>query len=259
VWKKSQQIGKTEHTIIIHGKHNHEETRSTFSRSALDSQAVVIVRDLEEAKKLGEYILGNKSQEEFEAEFKGKFTPGLQINKHFSKLGVINQTTMLATETAQIAQYFKDTLIQKYGEAVIKEHFSDTNDTLCYATNENQDATYGLLDTDADLAIVVGGYNSSNTSHLVELCERRFPTYFISSEKEIESRDLIHHFNYPEKKRVTTQHFLPDKKNLRIVITSGASCPDSLLDAIIHRLNGLIGNTMQTDQVMDQLSTFSAN
>jgi 4-hydroxy-3-methylbut-2-enyl diphosphate reductase len=259
VWKKSQQIGKTEHTIIIHGKHNHEETRSTFSRSALDSRAVVIVRDMEESKKLGDYILGNKSQEEFEAEFKGKFTPGLQISKHFSKLGVINQTTMLAAETAQIAQYFKSTLIQKYGEAVIREHFSDTNDTLCYATNENQDATYGLLDTDADLAIVVGGYNSSNTSHLVELCERKFPTYFISSEKEIESSNIIHHFNYHEKKRVTTQHFLPDKKNLRIVITSGASCPDSLLDAIIHRLNGLIGNTKQTDQVMEQLSTFSAN
>ena len=259
VWKKSQQIGKTEHTIIIHGKHNHEETRSTFSRSALDSQAVVIVRDMEESKKLGEYIAGNKSQEEFEAEFKGKFTPGLQINKHFNKLGVINQTTMLATETAQIAQYFRDMLVQKYGEAGIKEHFSDTNDTLCYATNENQDATYGLLNTDADLAIVVGGYNSSNTSHLVELCERRFPTYFISSEKEIESPDIIHHFNYPEKKRVTTQGFLPAKKDLRIVITSGASCPDSLLDAIIHRLNGFIGNTSSTEQAMDQLSTFSAN
>lgn len=259
VWKKSQQIGKTEHTIILHGKHNHEETRSTFSRSALDSQAVVIVRDMEESERLGEYILGNKSQQEFEKEFEGKFTPGLQIDRHLSKLGVINQTTMLATETAEIARYFRNMLVQRYGEATIKDHFSDTNDTLCYATNENQDATYGLLDTDADLAIVAGGYNSSNTSHLVELCERRFPTYFISSEKEIESPGIIHHFNYHEKKRVMTQNYLPAKKDLRIVITSGASCPDSLLDAIIHRLNGFIGNTRPADQVVEQLRTFSAN
>ena len=164
---------------------------------------------------------------------------------------------MLATETAEIAQHFKEILQQQYGPENIKDHFSDTNDTLCYATNENQDATYGLLNTDADLAIVVGGYNSSNTSHLVELCERRFPTYFISSEKEIEDADTIHHFNYPEKKRVTTQHFLPLKKDLKIVITSGASCPDSLLDAIIHRLNTFIGTTIQTEQVIAQLHTFT--
>ncbi len=176
VWKKSEQIGKTEHTIIIHGKYNHEETRSTFSRSAIDSKAVVVVRDMEESKRLAEYILGNKTQEQFEEEFKGKFTEGFKINEHFKKIGVINQTTMLATETAEIAEYFKTVLARKFGEQEIKQHFSETHDTLCYATNENQDATYGLLDTDADLAIVVGGYNSSNTSHLVELCERKFPT-----------------------------------------------------------------------------------
>lgn len=259
VWKKSQQIGKTEHTIIIHGKYNHEETRSTFSRSERDSRAVVVVRDMEEAARLGAYILGGKSQSEFEAEFKGKFTPGLLIDRHFDKLGVINQTTMLATETAEIAQYFKELLLQKFGADSIKSHFSDTNDTLCYATNENQDATYGLLDTDADLAIVVGGYNSSNTSHLAELCARRFPTYFISSEKEIENALTIHHFNYPEKKLETTHGFLPQKQALRIVITSGASCPDSLLDAIIHRLNALIGNTRPTGEVIEALHTFTAN
>ncbi len=259
VWKKSEQIGKTNHTIIIHGKHNHEETRSTFSRSALDSQAVVIVRDLEEAQKLGRYILGNKTQVQFEAEFAGKFTPGLDIATHFEKLGVINQTTMLATETAEIAQYFRGLLVQKYGAEQIKQHFSDTNDTLCYATNENQDATYGLLNTDADLAIVVGGYNSSNTSHLVELCERKFPTYFIASEQEIESAGTIHHFNYPEKKKITTHNFLPQKPDLKIVITSGASCPDSLLDAIMHRLNALIGNTRATETAIQHLTTFSAS
>jgi len=261
VWKKSEQIGKSEHTIIIHGKYNHEETRSTFSRSAIDSKAVVVVRDMEESKRLAEYISGNKTQQQFEEEFKGKFTPGFNINEHFNKIGVINQTTMLATETAEIANYFKATLVKKHGEAEIKKHFAETHDTLCYATNENQDATYGLLNTDADLAIVVGGYNSSNTSHLVELCERKFPTYFISSEKEIESGTLIHHYDYPNKKKVSTQNFLPhasaSSAPLKIVITSGASCPDSLLDAVMNRLNSFIGVTKNTEEVINELKTYT--
>ncbi|MEO6306226.1 MAG: 4-hydroxy-3-methylbut-2-enyl diphosphate reductase [Bacteroidia bacterium] len=263
VWKKSEQIGKTEHTIIIHGKYNHEETRSTFSRSAVDSKAVVVLRDMSESKRLAEYILGNRTQQQFEEEFKGKFTDGFKINEHLKKIGVINQTTMLATETAEIAEYFKNVLIQKFGQEKIKEHYSETHDTLCYATNENQDATYGLLDTDADLAIVVGGYNSSNTSHLVELCERKFPTYFISSEKEIESENIIHHYDYPNKKKVTTTNYL--KKNastesaspLKIVITSGASCPDSLLDAVMNKLNTFIGNTKSIETVMNELKTYN--
>ncbi|MBL7911028.1 MAG: 4-hydroxy-3-methylbut-2-enyl diphosphate reductase [Bacteroidia bacterium] len=257
VWKKSEQIGKTEHTIIIHGKYNHEETRSTFSRSAIDSKAVVVVRDMEESKRLAEYILGSKGQEQFEEEFKGKFTEGFNVKEHFKKIGVINQTTMLATETAEIADYFKTVLVEKFGEQDIKTHFSETHDTLCYATNENQDATYGLIDTDADLAIVVGGYNSSNTSHLVELCERKFPTYFISSEKEIENATTIHHYDYPNKKKVTTTNFLPTKTPLKIVITSGASCPDSLLDAVMNKLNTFIGNTKKIDDVMENLKTYN--
>ncbi|MCE3229996.1 MAG: 4-hydroxy-3-methylbut-2-enyl diphosphate reductase [Bacteroidetes bacterium] len=256
VWKKSEQIGKTEHTIIIHGKYNHEETRSTFSRSAIHSGAVVVVRDIEESKKLGEYIAGKRNQEEFEEEFKDKFTPGFNIAKHFNKVGVINQTTMLASETEEIAAYFRELLKSKFGEVDLKDHFADTHDTLCYATNENQDATYGLLNTDADLAIVIGGYNSSNTSHLVELCERKFPTYFISSAKEIENKDLIHHFDYPNKKVVTTKNFLPQKENLKIVITSGASCPDSLLEEVITKINSLVGNTKQVDEALQNIKIF---
>lgn len=257
VWKKSEQIGKTEHTIIIHGKYNHEETRSTFSRSAKDSEAVIVVRDMEESKRLADYILGNKTQQQFEIEFKGKYTEGFDVVKHFQKIGVINQTTMLATETEEIASFFKSVLLKKFGEQNIKNHFSDTNDTLCYATNENQDACYGLLETDADLAIVIGGYNSSNTSHLVELCEKKFPTYFISSEKEIESNITIHHFDYPNKKMITTNNFLVKNNDLKIIITSGASCPDSLLDQVIIKLNKLIGNTRNTEDVLIALKTFN--
>jgi 4-hydroxy-3-methylbut-2-enyl diphosphate reductase len=247
VWKKSEQIGNSDHTIIIHGKYTHEETRSTFSRSARDSEGVVVVRDMDEAQRLASYILGERSQAQFDQEFREKYSKGFDIKKHFERVGVINQTTMLASETQQIADYLKSVMAQKYSNEPIEKHFADTRDTLCYATNENQDATYGLLDCDADLAIVAGGYNSSNTSHLVELLSRKFPTYFIESAGEIQDRYTIHHYNYPLKKRQTTVSFLPDKTPLRIIITGGASCPDSVLEGIITRINGFFPVRSQED------------
>ena len=256
VWNKSEQIGKTNHTIIIHGKYNHEETRSTFSRSEVDSDAVVVVRDLEEAKRLATYISGQKSQAEFKEEFKNKCTDKFDVNKHFEKIGVINQTTMLATETQEIADYFKDQMLKKYGAENIKNHFAETRDTLCYATNENQDATYGLLEANADLALVVGGYNSSNTSHLAELCARKFPTYYISSAKEIESKEVIHHFDYPNKKDLITKNYLPSKNPLTIIITSGASCPDATLEGVIEKLNSFYTNVKSKEEVLQQMESF---
>ena len=257
VWKKSEQIGKTNHTIIIHGKYNHEETRATFSRSETHGKTIV-VKDIEDSKKLAAYITENKTQEEFEKEFAGKFSEGFSIKTDLTKVGVINQTTMLATETEEIADYFKSVMETKYGKENINSHFADTHDTLCYATNENQDATYGLLNTDADLAIVVGGYNSSNTSHLVELCERKFPTYFISSAGEIESKTKINHFDYPNKKHLSTENFLPSKQPQKIIITSGASCPDSLVDAVIHKLNSLCSGVNSVEKVLNSLKTFAS-
>ena len=253
VWKKSESIGKDDYTIIIHGKHNHEETRSTFSRSDKHSRAI-IVRDIEEAKLLGEYILGNKPKENFAIDFKDRYSENLNIETALNRIGVINQTTMLASETQEIADYFKTVMIQKYGQDNIQKHFADTRDTLCYATNENQDATYGLLETEADLAIVVGGYNSSNTSHLVELCERKFHTYFISSEKEIIDRNTINHFDYPNKKHLISNNFLPDKKPLRIILTSGASCPDSVIEGIIHKINSFFADVISTEDAIKHLS-----
>lgn len=235
VWKKSEQIGNENYTIIVHGKHSHEETRATFSRSSSHGKSVVI-KDLLEAKLLSEFINGKKSSEEFFTDFKGKYSIGFNPETDLKKIGVINQTTMLATETQEIADFLKNEMIELYGEQNIKDHFADTRDTLCYATNENQDATYGLLETDADLAIVVGGYNSSNTSHLVELLERKFPTYFISSYTEIESETIIHHFDYLKQENKTTQHFLPQKEKVKIILSSGASCPDAELEKVMNRL-----------------------
>lgn len=235
VWNRAEKLGAEQYTVIIHGKPKHEETRATFSHSA-HGAASVIVRDMDDALALGAYITGSKSKEEFYKEFKGKFSEGFDPERDLKKVGVVNQTTMLATETQAIADYFRQLMMQHYGAENVKAHFADTRDTLCYATNDNQEATYKLLETDADMAIVIGGYNSSNTSHIVELCERKFSTFFINSEKEIVSREEIHHFNYHRKEKAQTQHFLPDKSPVKIILTSGASCPDTLVDRVLLRL-----------------------
>lgn len=253
VWKKSEQIGSQHYSIIIHGKYQHEETRSTFSRSLRDSKAVVVVRDMEEAERLGEYVMGRAGQEEFEQEFKGKFSPGFNVHRDLQKVGVINQTTMLATETQAIADYFRQLMKEKYPVDDNALHFADTRDTLCYATNENQDATHGLLKSDADLAIVVGGYNSSNTSHLVELLEEKFNTYFISSAKELLSRDTIRHFRYASKELRETEAYLPEKNPVRIILTAGASCPDAQLEAVVQRLLGFFPGSKSIEGLMAEL------
>ncbi|ELR72803.1 4-hydroxy-3-methylbut-2-enyl diphosphate reductase [Fulvivirga imtechensis AK7] len=252
VWKRSEKLGKEHHTIIIHGKHNHEETRATFSHSSQTAPSV-IVKDMAEAKMLGEAIKGNISKAEFFKLFEGKYSQGFDPDKHFDKLGVVNQTTMLATETQEIADYIKQVIIEMHGENSYKHHFADTRDTLCYATNDNQDATYGLLEEDADLAIVVGGYNSSNTSHIVELCERKFPTFFINSEREIISNDEIHHYDYHNKKKVETIGWLPAKPEVKIILTSGASCPDTLVDQVMLKIVSFFPGARGLEGVMDAL------
>jgi 4-hydroxy-3-methylbut-2-enyl diphosphate reductase len=251
VWNRSEKLGNENHTIIIHGKPKHEETRATFSHSS-QSAPTVIVRDIEDARRLGEYILGDKSADEFYEEFARKHSEGFDPLKNLQRVGVVNQTTMLATETQAIADYFKQLMIQKYGSENLKEHFADTRDTLCYATNDNQNATYELLETDADIAIVVGGYNSSNTSHIVELCEQKFPTYFINSEKEIISRDEINHFIYNRKEIVVTKNFLPQKTTLKIILTSGASCPDTLVDRVLFKILSYFNPSKTVEEVTQQ-------
>lgn len=250
VWNRSEKLGKEDHTIIIHGKPKHEETRATFSHSARNG-ASVIVRDMEEAQQLARYISGDKSKEEFSTEFDGRFSEGFNPDKDLQRVGVVNQTTMLATETQAIADFFKQAMISKYGIETLKEHFADTRDTLCYATNDNQDATYQLLETDADLAIVVGGYNSSNTSHIVELCERKFSTFFINSDAEIKSEQEIHHFDYHTKQKCVTQKFLPDKNPVKIILTSGASCPDTLVDRVMLKILGFYEDAKPVESLME--------
>lgn len=251
VWNRSTQIGEKNYTVIIHGKHHHEETRATFSHS-LRSSPAIIVRDLNEAKVLAGTILGEKNKEEFYKFFEGKYSPGFDPGKDLQKIGVVNQTTMLATETQAIADYLKQTMIRKYDKENINMHFADTRDTLCYATYDNQQATIELLKQDADFAVVVGGYNSSNTGHLVELCEEKLTTYFISDDEKIVSPSEIRHYDIHFKKEILTNNFIPGKDVVDIILTSGASCPDAVLDRVLQKLLSCFENTAAIETVLSK-------
>src|SRR5690606_11722122 len=238
VWTKSAQIGRQAYTVVVHGKRYHEETRATFSHAQAHAP-VVVVRDMAETEDLAKVITGEEGPDFFFARFRDRYSPGFDPARDLQKIGVVNQTTMLATETEAIAARLREAMLQRYGADDLAAHFADTSDTLCYATKENQDATKALIAAGADLALVVGGYNSSNTSHLVDLCEEAMPTYFVSGAGRLTGPDEIHHFNWRTKEEVVTHGWLPappDGRPVEILLTAGASCPDALLDAVIRRV-----------------------
>ncbi|HVS97061.1 MAG TPA: 4-hydroxy-3-methylbut-2-enyl diphosphate reductase [Puia sp.] len=253
VWNRSAQIAARDYTIVVHGKPRHEETRATFSHAAAETPTVV-VRDMDEAKRLAAYIRRQLPAEGFYVSFQGQYSEGFDVHRDLERIGVVNQTTMLASDTQAIADLLRQTMSEVYGEADIDGHFADTRDTLCYATLENQQAVKGLLETDADLAIIVGGYNSSNTSHLVELCEERLPTYFISSEEKILSREDILHYDFHKKEERRTHGWLSGGEPLRILVSSGASCPDALVEGVIARLAALHGAGDRIGELIGQFA-----
>lgn len=239
VWNRGQALAKKGYTLIIHGKPTHEETRATFSQTAQHT-AAVIVTNLKETELLAEYIKGNKTQQQFEIDFKDRYSNGFNIAEHLTAVGVINQTTMLAEDTQEIANYIKDVVVKHYrvNNEHVKDFVADTKDTLCYATNDNQTAVKVLLETEADFAIVVGGYNSSNTSHLVELAELKLPTYYIEAAEKIIDQVNIRCYNMHYKIEQTKSNWLPNKPHLKILITSGASCPDAVVEGVIEKIMG---------------------
>src|SRR5688572_2098047 len=253
VWNRSDQIAKKNYTIVIHGKPKHEETRATFSHAAANAPSVV-VKDMQQTTELAKYITGEKAPAGFYQEFRGQYSEDFSVTKDLERIGVVNQTTMLATDTQAIADYLKQVMIEKYDLAAgdIAERFADTRDTLCYATLENQQAVSGMLQTNADLAIVIGGYNSSNTSHLVELCEEKLPTYFINNEEKILSHNEILHYNFHTKEELLTKDFLPKKDPVKILITSGASCPDALVEGVIERLTSYFRQEKKMEDIINE-------
>lgn len=253
VWNRADSLGKTGFTIIVHGKYKHEETRATFSHSK-ESAPTLIIRDISEAQILGDLISGKRDIKDFYEIFADRYSDGFDPAKDLNSIGVVNQTTMLATETQAIADYLNKIMSVKFGTDKFSEHFSDTRDTLCYATHDNQKATYGLLEKNADIAIVVGGYNSSNTSHIYELCEEKLPTYFISSADKILSKDLISHFDFQNQKEIFTEDFLPVKDKVKIILTSGASCPDSIVDEVLQKLLSYFSSTKKIESVLEDFA-----
>jgi 4-hydroxy-3-methylbut-2-enyl diphosphate reductase len=237
VWNRSEVIARNAYTIVIHGKPNHEETRATFSHASVNAPSVV-VRDMEQAKELAKYITGEKPASQFYHDFRGQYSDGFEVEKHLQRIGVVNQTTMLASDTQAIADFLKDTMVRTFqlNADTVRDRFADTRDTLCYATNDNQTAVSGMLESPADLGIVVGGYNSSNTSHLVELCAEKLPTYFINSEDKILSAQTILHYDFHTHTELVTESYLPKKEIVSILLTSGASCPDALVEGVIKKI-----------------------
>ena len=256
VWNRSEQIAKNNYTVIVHGKPTHEETRATFSHASANTPTL-IVNDIHDTILLGKYITGEKNGRSFNEDFKGKFSDGFDVTQHLQRIGVVNQTTMLASDTQEISDYLKQVMATTYklDDKNIDERFADTRDTLCYATNDNQSAVYGLLQQEADLAIVVGGYNSSNTTHLVELCEARLPTYFINSEEKIQTATSILHYNIHSKLELQTEDFLPAKTPVTILMTSGASCPDAMVEGIIEKLKSIYKVDASADDLLLLLDT----
>ena len=249
VWKRSAQLGDGDYTVVIHGKTIHEETRATFSHAVQNAQVVAIL-NLKEARILADIIRGKRDLNAFEQYFRHKCSQGFDPGIHLSRIGVVNQTTMLATETHEIAGIIRQALIDRYGEENIEDHFADTSDTLCYATNENQNATYTLIEQEADLALVVGGYNSSNTSHIVELCEEAMPTFFVKDAEELISERTIRHYCLKSHGVEIAENWLPDKRPVDIALTCGASCPDAVVDGVLLRVLCFFSGARDVEDVL---------
>jgi 4-hydroxy-3-methylbut-2-enyl diphosphate reductase len=256
VWKRGRQLAQQGYSIVIHGKHTHEETRATFSQIRIDGPSVV-VRDRDEAELLARYVRGELPNESFARDFADRYSSGFRVPEDLERLGVVNQTTMLAEETHEIAQLMKRALVERFGEEEISKHFADTRDTLCYATSENQRSMRALLENSADLAIVVGGYNSSNTSHLVELCEGRVPVYYVKDADEILSNDSIRHLDMHRGEVVTTTNWLPVKSKVHVLVSAGASCPDAMVEAVLNRVGSLFPDATLLPAAVSA-STFAA-
>ncbi|MCL4128848.1 UNVERIFIED_CONTAM: hypothetical protein GTU68_019063 [Idotea baltica] len=251
VWFRATELGSQGYTIIIHGKSAHEETIATFSH-AQEGAATVVIRDMKEAVLLGEIISGDRPNDEFYQFFAGKYSKGFDVTKDLDRIAVVNQTTMLASETAEISVHFEQVMKALHGEDNVNFRIANTRDTLCYATKNNQQATLRLLEEPADIAIVIGGRNSSNTSHLVELCEGKLPTYFIASEKDLISADEILHFDFENREARYISKYIPKHRPINVLLTSGASCPDAIVERVLLRLISFFYDAKSLEEVMQE-------
>jgi 4-hydroxy-3-methylbut-2-enyl diphosphate reductase len=274
VWKAARVYGREGYTVVIHGKHEHEETKATFSNTRRHAPAI-IVRNMDETRQLGEIILklgtDTASADRFQSLFAGKFTDGFDVARDLDRVAVVNQTTLLMNETREIISYLRDVFAEKFGagESSARVGGQGRNDTLCYATQVNQDALTRALSEPLDAAFVIGGKNSSNTYQLYRLCEQRLGdrAFFIQSEANILSPDEAEHYVFPAKGlpgQVGHVELRPlwgasaaaGAKPRRILVTGGASCPDGIIQQVICRINSFYppGSLREIGQVLADLS-----
>src|SRR5213596_310416 len=244
VWKRVRQYSKESVTSIIHGKAKHEETKATTSQAtAYGAGHYLVVYDLAETDCVCNYILNGGNKQEFLEQFKGAYSPGFDPDVHLQAVGVANQTTMLRGETEEVQRRIKSAMEKKHGASSVDQHFRFF-DTICGATQDRQDALQKLLKQPMNLLLVIGGYNSSNTSHLAEMGEKVLPTYFIKNAAKMVSDRLIIHYNVHRQQEVDTRDWLPSGK-ITVGITAGASCPNNLIEDAIRRLFELKGVSVQ--------------
>jgi 4-hydroxy-3-methylbut-2-en-1-yl diphosphate reductase len=244
VWKRVRQYANDSVTSIIHGKAWHEETKATSSRATANGGGhYLVVFTLAETDYVCDYILHGGDKKEFLLKFKGAYSADFDPDVHLNAIGVANQTTMLRGETEDVQRRLRAAMEQKYGRETLDKHFRFF-DTICGATQDRQDALQKLLAEPLNLLLVIGGYNSSNTSHLAEMGESKLPTYFIKNAAKMVSHNLIHHYNQHRHQEVETQDWLP-AGDITVGITAGASCPNNLIEDTIRRLFDLRGISVQ--------------
>ena len=251
VWKRVRQNAREKVTSIIHGKAWHEETMATSSQAtAFKDGHYLVVFDLDETDYVCRYITEGGDRDEFLQKFDGAYSEGFDPDVHLKAIGVANQTTMLRGETEEVQRRMRDAMITKNGEEAIDEHFRYF-DTICGATQDRQDALRDLLSRPMDLLLVVGGYNSSNTSHLAEMGEAKLPTYFIKDAEEMVSAAKLNHFLQDKHEMAVAENWLPTEGDLTLGVTAGASCPNNLIEEVILRAYELRGES--TESLLDSI------
>lgn len=230
VWNSVEKHKKRDYTSIIHGKYKHEETVATSSFA----DKYLVVLNLAEAQYVCNYILNGGNKEEFLTKFKNAYSVGFDPDIDVERVGIANQTTMLKSETEQIGKLFEQTMLKKYNPSQLNEHFMSFN-TICDATQERQDAMLELVKKDLDLMVVIGGFNSSNTTHLQEIAvDYNIPSYHIDSATRIQQGNQIKH--KPLEKDLEIKHnWLPEGK-ITVGVTSGASTPDKVVEEVIEKI-----------------------
>src|SRR6187397_2529771 len=240
VWKRVRKYASESATSIIHGKAEHEETKATSSRALGDGKGhYLVVLTLTDTDYVCDYIRSGGDKQEFLAKFRNAHSPGFDPDIHLRTIGVANQTTMLRGETEEVQRRIQKAILDRDGAEAAAKNFRFF-DTICGATQERQDALRELLDVPMNLLLVVGGYNSSNTSHLAEMGEEKLPTYFVLNASRLVSATEIKHYNLHEKREVVSHFWLPNGPAV-IGITAGASCPNNLIEETLIRLFELRG------------------